>query len=274
MPAPGLNPVLAPIRRWVLYSRTHLAITITGFVALLFVAGTIFNQTPPQPSTAAAEGIATTVEVAPGPGTMVEPISYELDEVAEAVVATKPASWSAARAPATAMAYVHAFVDPAPSDTAWVATLGRYTDKAPDETTVSARPRIPVVITGPTSSRLDERAGTGTAHVIVPTQVGDMQIALTVADGDRGKRWVVTAPLPSLDLGETRSNAPSVPSPVMPTTPYTTTPPTFEVDIPTSSRADLPTPAGAEAEAPAPVPVPVPGPIPIPELDTPIPGKR
>ncbi|MBH0119235.1 hypothetical protein I0Q12_06720 [Rhodococcus sp. CX] len=272
MSASGPNPVLAPVRRWVLYSRAHLAITIAGFVALLFVAGAIFGQTPPRPpaSTTATE-VTAAENVAHAPAITAESITYELDEVTESQVATQPTTWTATSAPATAMAYAHAFADPTVSDTTWLTALAQFTKEAPDETLVSARPRIPLVITGPTSSRLEERAGTRTAHVVVPTQVGNMQIVLTVAD--HGTRWAITTP-PTLSLSEAeRSTATSPPSatPTF-TTPNVTTPATSELGLPISSRAAPPASAGTAAGNP--FPEPVPGPLPIPELDTPIPGER
>ena len=46
------NPVLAPIRRWVLYSRTNLTITIVSAFGVLFVAGAVFGQSPTPSNTA------------------------------------------------------------------------------------------------------------------------------------------------------------------------------------------------------------------------------
>ena len=48
MSSSAANPVLAPIRRWVLYSRTNLTITIVSAFGVLFVAGAVFGQ-PPDP---------------------------------------------------------------------------------------------------------------------------------------------------------------------------------------------------------------------------------
>ncbi|MDV6305733.1 hypothetical protein R3P93_24520 [Rhodococcus cerastii] len=64
MSASGPNPVLAPIRRWVLYSRTHLAITVAGAVALLFAAGAVFGE-PPPPRAVAHEADTTVEPVTP-----------------------------------------------------------------------------------------------------------------------------------------------------------------------------------------------------------------
>ncbi|NKT14093.1 hypothetical protein GS979_06440 [Rhodococcus hoagii] len=276
MSSSGPNPVLAPIRRWVLYSRTHLAITVAGVVALLFAAGAVFGETPP-PRAAAHEA-----ETAAEPATPADSISYELDEVSESLVVAKSAAWAAASAPATAMAYAHAFVDTTASDNKWASAIGRYTVSKPGETVIAARPRNLVVITGPTVSTLTDGPGGKTAKVTVPTQAGDMQISLTVEDVAGGKRWVVDTPLPTLDLTEVAKLAPAAaPRTTAPSTttaapetsaPRTTTPapsttegPTFDLDEP----MDAPVKPSSSAN-----PTPVPGPIPIPELDTPLPGAR
>ena len=89
MSSSGPNPVLAPIRRWVLYSRTHLAITVAGTVALLFAAGAAFGENPPP--RAVTHQAETTIESV----TPAETISYDLDEVSESLVAAKTATWAA-----------------------------------------------------------------------------------------------------------------------------------------------------------------------------------
>ncbi|MDH6284520.1 hypothetical protein [Prescottella agglutinans] len=280
MSSSGPNPVLAPIRRWVLYSRTHLAITVAGVVALLFAAGAVFGETPPP--RAAAHEAETTAE----PATPADSISYELDEVSESLVVAKSAAWAASSAPATAMAYVHAFVDTTASDSKWASNIGRFTASKPGETVVAARPRNLVVITGPTSSTLGDGPGGKTARVIVPTQAGDMRISLTVEDVAGGKRWVVGTPLPTLDLTEvdklapptstaaprttapsttTETSAPSTSPRTSTAAPSTTAGPTFDLDEPMDTPAKPVTGTN---------PAPVTGAIPIPELDTPIPGAR
>ncbi|MGW4336767.1 hypothetical protein ACWEK5_28760 [Rhodococcus koreensis] len=280
MSSSGPNPVLAPIRRWVLHSRTHLAITVAGTAALLFAAGAVFGENPP-PRAVADEADTTVESVTP-----TETISYDLDEVSESLVAAKTAAWAASSAPATAMAYAHAFVDTAPSDALWTSTIGRHTADKPGEYVVAARPRTPVVITGPTVSTLtDGPDGERTARVIVPTQAGDLRITLAVDKVNGEERWVVGTPLPTLDLSEVETIAPATATatPRTSTTPTTTaaeaTPPQ-PTSTSTSSRSstapqptfDLDEPATAPSRGKDPVPVP--GPIPIPELDTPIPGGR
>lgn len=273
MSSSGPNPVLAPIRRWVLYSRTHLAITVAGVVALLFAAGAVFGEAPP-PRAAAHE-----TETAAEPATPADAISYDLDEVSESLVVAKSAAWAAASAPATAMAYAHAFVDTTASDSTWAAAIGRYTVSKPGETIIAARPRNLVVITGLTVSTLVDGPDGKTAKVTVPTQAGDMEISLTVDDVAGGKRWVVGTPLPTLDLTEVAKLAPATST----TAPSTTT----EAPEPsTSTRTTTDAPSTAEGPTfdldepmeepgtPSTDPTPVTGAIPIPELDTPIPGAR
>lgn len=280
MSSSGPNPVLAPIRRWVLYSRTHLAITVAGVVALLFAAGAVFGETPPPRAAAHA------ADAPAEPATPADSISYDLDEVSESLVVAKTAAWAASSAPATAMAYAHAFVDTTASDSKWASAIGRYTVSKPGETIIAARPRNLVVITGPTVSTLTDGPNGKTAKVTVPTQAGDMQISLTVEDVAGGKRWVVGTPLPTLDLTEVAKLAPATstatPRTTAPSTraeaptpsaaprtstaaPSTTGGPTFDLDEPMDTPAKPSTAAN---------PTPVTGPIPIPDLDTPIPGAR
>ncbi|WP_043808237.1 hypothetical protein [Rhodococcus triatomae] len=280
MSSSGPNPVLAPIRRWVLYSRTNLALTIVGVVVVLFAAGAVFGETP-APRAVAHETDTATAE----PVAAAESISYELDEVSESLVVAKTAAWAASSAPATAMAYAHVFVDTTASDSRWASAIGRFTTDKTGETVIAARPRTPVVITGSTVSTLSDGPDGKIARVTVPTQAGDLTISLTVADagGVGGKRWVVETPLPTLDLTEVEKVAP----PASTAAPRTSAPTTSSVPEPsaaprTSSAApsataetfDLDEPASEPNRDRASDPVPVPGPIPIPELDTPIPGGR
>ena len=279
MSASGPNPVLAPIRRWVLYSRTHLAITVAATVALLFAAGAAFGENPP-PRAVAHQADTVGYSVTP-----TETISYDLDEVSESLVAANTVAWAASSAPATAMAYAHAFVDTTPSDAMWASTIGRHTADKPGEYVVAARPRTPVVITGPTVSTLtDGPDGTKDARVIVPTQAGDLRITLTVDEVNGEKRWVVGTPLPTLDLSEVETIAPATTTatPRTSTTPTTTGAAGAETTPPQSTSspsATAPQPTfDLDEPTTAPIrgndPTPVPGPIPIPELDTPIPGGR
>ena len=275
----GPNPVLAPIRRWVLYSRTNLAISVGSSLAVLWLVGMIFGEDP-QPRSVDSTAIEA-VESAPP----TKAIEYNLDEVTESVVVAKSASWVASSAPATAMAYAHVFVDTALSDAEWTRTLSRYTVDTPGPATVAARPRTPIVITGPTTSTsVIGDAEAPAAQVSVPTQAGDLLVSVVVEElSDGTQQWAVTTPLPTLELSEvedatgpatttptprtsTDDDAPALPTPTTkssPPSPTTTSEPTLDRDDSevTPSRTVDPTP------------VPVLGPIPIPELDTPIPGQ-
>ncbi|MFD6677283.1 hypothetical protein ACFWDA_23340 [Rhodococcus zopfii] len=281
----GPNPVLAPIRRWVLYSRTNLVIAVVGVAAVLFAIGAVVGQDR-QPRAAANTADATGISTEPAAAA--DTISYDLDEVSESLVVAKTATWAASSAPATAMAYAHAFVDTTLPDAKWVRAIGRYTAAEPGDTTVAARPRTPVVILGPTISTLvDGPGGTQRARVTVPTQAGNMQIPVVVEElADGKKRWVVGTPLPTLDLTQVSAVAPpgatatttavpslstespaaedetATPRPSSPPTPAAAPESTYDLDGPTSE------PSGGDD------PTPVPGPIPIPDLDTPIPGQR
>ncbi|WP_336874314.1 hypothetical protein [Rhodococcus qingshengii] len=269
----GTNPVLAPIRRWVLYSRTNLVMAVFGTVAFLFAVGALFGEDPLPPASAHETSTATE------PVAQADSISYDLIEVSESLVAAKSATWVAANAPATAMAYAREFVNITASDAKWTSAIGRYTSTKPGEYVVAARPRTPVVITGPTVSTLsDGPDGARTAEVTVPTQAGDMRISLAVEEASGGKRWVVGSPLPTLDLSKVERIAPVTSTATPSTSPSTTrqtettTPQPSSSSIPATSTPtptrDLDEPAPTTADAPTPVP----GPIPIPDLDTPIPG--
>lgn len=275
----GPNPVLAPIRRWVLYSRTNLAISVGSSLAVLWLVGMIFGEDP-QPRSVDSTAIEA-VESAPP----TKAIEYNLDEVTESVVVAKSASWVASSAPATAMAYAHVFVDTALSDAEWTRALSRYTVDTSGPATVAARPRTPIVITGPTTSTsVIGDAEAPAAQVSVPTQAGDLLVSVVVEElSDGTQQWAVTTPLPTLELSEvedatgpatttptprtsTDDDASALPTPTTkpsPPSPTTTSEPTLDRDDSevTPSRTVDPTP------------VPVPGPIPIPELDTPIPGQ-
>ncbi|MFF0818072.1 hypothetical protein ACFYVR_23340 [Rhodococcus sp. NPDC003318] len=280
MASSGPNPVLAPIRRWVLFSRTHLAISVAGVAAVLFAGGAVFGENP-APRAATHEIAAAAAEPAAG----AESISYELDEVSESLVVTKTAAWAASSAPATAMAYAHAFVDTTATDSTWANALGRHTADRPGDTVIAARPRTPVVITGPTVSTVAEGSDGATVRVSVPTQAGDLKVSVTVADAASGKRWVVDTPLPTLDLTPVdtlslpastavpRTSTPMTTSeaPELSTAPHTSSPST---STPVGPTLDLDKPSSAPTRDRGSDPVPVPGPIPIPDLDTPIPGGR
>lgn len=275
----GPNPVLAPIRRWVLYSRTNLAISVGSGLAVLSLVGMIFGEDP-QPRSVDSTAIEA-VESAP-PTTAIE---YNLDEVTESVVVAKSASWVASSAPATAMAYAHVFVDTALSDAEWTRALSRYTVDTPGPATVAARPRTPIVITGPTTSTsVIGDAEAPAAQVSVPTQAGDLLVSVVVEElSDGTQQWAVTTPLPTLELSEVEdATRPATTTP----TPRTSTEddasaqstPTTKSSPPSPTTTSEPTLDRDDSEVTPsrtvdPTPVPVPGPIPIPELDTPIPGQ-
>ncbi|WP_326603279.1 hypothetical protein [Rhodococcus sp. PD04] len=268
----GPNPVLAPVRRWVLYSRTNLAISVVGVVAVLSLVGMLVGEQP-QPQTVEDTSAAGSETAAP----TADVISYELDEVSESqVVAT-----TAASAPATAMAYAHTFVDTTLSDTQWTSALGRYTVSEPGPSMVAARPRTPVVITGPTVSTLVAGpAGTQSSRVLVPTQAGEMTVSVVVKElSDGTQRWVVDTPLPTLKLSEVEDTAPRSIAPTTTRTPTEAAKPRPTPTSPTTSIPQLTSAPNEPEHEPTssrsadPAPTPVPGPIPIPDLDTPIPGQ-
>jgi len=273
----GPNPVLAPVRRWVLYSRTNLTVSVVGVVAVLSLVGMLVGEDPqPQPAEETAAAATETAAAA-----TVDAISYELYEVSESQMVARTAAQATASAPATAMAYAHTFVDTTLSDTQWTTTLGHYTVSEPGPAMVAARPRTPVVITGPTvSTSVAGSAGTQSARVLVPTQAGEMTVSVVVEELSGGtQRWVVDTPLPTLDLSDMEDLAPRTTTPAAP---RTSAEPTTPRPIPTPTQAPTPQPAfdphqpeqdPIPSPSVDPAPVPVPGPIPIPDLDTPIPGQ-
>ncbi|MCK8673612.1 hypothetical protein M1M07_21205 [Rhodococcus sp. HM1] len=281
----GPNPVFAPIRRWMLYSRTNLAVSVVAVVAVLSLVGMLFGENPQSQTASATAAAAPETEAV----ATADAISYELDEVSESQVVATTATGAAASAPATAMAYAHTFVDTTLSDTQWTAALGRYTVFEPGQSTVAARPRTPVVITGPTmSTPVAGPAGRQSARVLVPTQAGEMTVSVVVEKLAGGtQRWVVDTPLPTLDLSNVENTVPSPTAPAGPqtsvgstaprpslTSPPASTPPSTSVSKePEPEPEPEPTPSRNADSAPVPVPMPVPGPIPIPDLDTPIPGQ-
>ncbi|MDV6297079.1 hypothetical protein OCS65_29675 (plasmid) [Rhodococcus aetherivorans] len=272
----GPNPVLAPIRRWVLYSRTNLAISVVGVVAVLSLVGMLVGEQP-QPQTVedtSAAGPETAAATA-------DAISYNLDEVSESQVVATTAAQTAASAPATAMAYAHTFVDTTLSDTQWTSALGHYTVSEPGPSMVAARPRTPVVITGPTVSTLVAGpAGTQSSRVLVPTQAGEMTVSVVVKElSDGTQRWVVDTPLPTLELSDVEDTAPRSTAPTTTPTPTEATTPRPTPTSPTTPTPQLTSAPNEPEHEPTssrsadPAPTPVPGPIPIPDLDTPIPGQ-
>lgn len=273
MSSPATNPVLAPIRRWVLYSRTNLTITIVSTLGVLFLAGAVFGQSPTAASAGAhtATGAPTTTAV--GATATAGALSYELTEVTESEIAGRSATSVAGSAPATAMTYAHVYIDQALSNSDWKTKLGQHTAEAPSVTVVNARPTIPVAITG--STRSETVAGTGgesAVQVTIPTQAGNLRVTLKAADSGSGSVWRVQNPLPTLDRSEidklgtpTLASVPTITTTAPTTTPTTTNAPSPTTHAPTTSATVPPAELG-------PTPVPVPGPIPIPDLDTPLPG--
>lgn len=269
------NPVLAPIRRWVLYSRTNLTITIVSAFGVLFVAGAVFGQSPAPSNTASkipASAASTTGAASATPGGL----RYELTEVTESSIAGKSIASVAESAPATAMAYAHVYVDQSLSNSEWKTKLGVHTADAPGVTVVNARPLVPVAITGPTRSEIVAGTrGESAVQVIVPTQAGNLRITLKASDTDKGSTWQVQTPLPTLDRSEidklgapSLASAPTSEAATSTTAPTSTTSPsTTSTTTPTSTTSAAVPSADLE-----PAPVPVPGPIPIPDLDTPLPG--
>ncbi|ANQ75986.1 hypothetical protein [Rhodococcus sp. 008] len=275
MSSSAANPVLAPIRRWVLYSRTNLTITIVSAFGVLFVAGAVFGQSP-TPSNTASKIQASAATTATDAESAAPDLSYELTEVTESSIAGKSIASVAESAPATAMAYAHVYVDQSLSNSEWKTKLGVHTAEAPGVTVVNARPLVPVAITGPTRSEIV--AGTGgesAVQVIVPTQAGNLRVTLKASDTAKGSTWQVQMPLPTLDRSEIdKLGAPSLANPPTSEAATTTTTPTS----PTSPSTILTTSPTSTASVAVPsvdlgpAPVPVPGPIPIPDLDTPLPG--
>ncbi len=256
------NPVLAPIRRWVLYSRTRLVGTVAGVIALMVVIGTITSKPAPpgvhEASAAGASPSATGSAVA---------VSYDLVEVSESMIAGKSQTWLTASAPATAMAYLHTFVDRQLSDMQWTSKIGMFTADRPGESFAAVRPARLVAITGPTRSELVTGAGgSRMAQVSIPTDAGPMSLTLKVVDG---KRWAVDAPLPTLELSEV--GQPPTSSRTPPVTPTVRPPATTAAPSGSPSTAQPSTSSTSSKPPSTPNPPPT-GEIPLPELDTPLPG--
>ncbi|MDI9915395.1 hypothetical protein [Rhodococcus sp. IEGM 1379] len=268
------NPVLAPIRRWVLYSRTNLTITIISAFAVLFVAGSLFGQCPTTAHTASASNTTTTAAT---DAAVAGDLTYELTEVTESTIAGKSVAAVSESAPATAMAYAHIYVDRSLSNSEWKTKLGKHTAEAPGVIVVNARPLLAVAITGPTRS--ESVAGTGgesAVQVIVPTQTGNLRITLKPTDSDKGSVWQVQSPLPTLDLSEVDkldvpplASAPTSKAQTTTSAPKSTTSSAAASATTTQAPSTTTTNPSTSIE---PAPVPVPGPIPIPDLDTPLPG--
>lgn len=286
MAGSGPNPALAPIRRWVLYSRKNLVLSVLGVLVLLFGAGQLFGEAPSAAPARVATDAAPTTQTA-GTATS-QPLLDELPTVSDADAAAMTDTDIARSAPATAMAYARAFVDISAGDLVWAAAVADFgAGETAPAALVGARPTTSVAITGPTSST-PVSVGVGAPRQVrstVPTDAGDLMITLVADDDAQVPRWVVDDPLPSLDLSlvaalpqipeETAAATPTTPSPGS-SPPATTSAPAF-APAPTTAPESAPPTATEEMPAPEPparnpAPVPVPGPIPIPDLDTPLPG--
>ncbi|GAA3134267.1 hypothetical protein GCM10020255_008840 [Rhodococcus baikonurensis] len=261
MPAIGHNPVLTPIRRWVLYSRTNLAISIVGVFAVLVILGQILGtpDTTPADSPSAAEPgreITDTAQPASAP--------HASEEVTQAHTAAMSSATVALSAQATAMTYAHRYTDHAANNDAWASALAALVpDGALTPNFRAARPAIAVAITGPTHTTTAPADGPNAATVTVPTSAGTLKVHLVQSESGT-RPWLVTTPLPTLDTGSDNSGPPPRrsrlrrhrtarrPRPLPHRTPRQ----------PHRSRRD---PAGTS-------PTPAPGPIPVPDLDTPLPG--
>lgn len=260
MPSIGQNPVLTPIRRWVLYSRTNLAISTIGVFAGLVVLGQILGSpetTTTAESPPAAESsleITDTAQPASAP--------HASEEVTEARTAAMSSADVALSAQATAMTYAHLYTDHAASNDAWMSGLAvMVPDGALTPNFRAARPTIAVAITGPTHTTTAPADGPNATTVTVPTSAGALKIHL--AQSESGTRpWLVTTPLPTLDTGygDSEPTAPTTTAPNSTTTPRSTP----KNPAPTTSQ-----PPSTSQEL---LPIPAPGPIPIPNLDTPLPG--
>lgn len=276
MPTNTANPVLAPIRRWVLYSWTNLTITIIAAFAVLFVAGSLFGQSLTATNTASAADVTATTASASVDAAVAGDLTYDLVEVTESAIAGKSAAAVAESAPATAMTYAHIYVDQSLSNSEWKSKLGKHTAYAPSAAVVNARPLVPVAITGPTRSEIAASTdGESAVQVIVPTQAGNLRMTLKTAESDKGSVWQVQAPLPTLDRNEVdKLGVPSLASAPTSEAVTTTAAPRSTTSSPASSTSTQEPAASTTSPttSPEPAPIPVPGPIPIPDLDTPLPG--
>ncbi|MBC7299803.1 hypothetical protein [Nocardia salmonicida] len=259
----GGNPVLAPLRRWVLYSRTNLTITIAALIAALVITG----MATAKPQRAGTNSPAATSS-GPVSGAAM-PISYDLVEISESMVTGKPPQWVTASAPATAMSYAHTFVDQKLAGTQWTYKLGILTAGPPGDKFLQARPKKPVTITGPTRSEpVTGDGGARAAKVSILTDAGPLIVLLTASE----RRWTVSAPYPTLDLAVVGDQSPkSSRTPALPpsTTQSSPTPSGSAVPSTPKSSNSTPPPANRTTTPAGPPPT---GDIPLPELDTPLPG--
>jgi hypothetical protein len=272
MPALGQNPVLTPLRRWVLYSRTNLALSVVGVFVLLFGLGQVFGSPASTDSVAATGDIASTSAAGSTAAVSTSPRAFDTDdEVSEFDVAAMSPADVAASPQATAMKYAYVYTDSAASETAWSSGLAMLApDGALTQDFRDARPSGPVTITGPTQTTSAIVGGEDAATVTVPTTAGPLKVHLAARTEAGTRSWLVATPLPSLDTG-TGAGAPSTTTTAAPST--SAAPTTSTTTPAATSAAPAPAPSTpAPTTALAPSPAPAPGPIPIPDLDTPLPG--
>lgn len=270
MPALGQNPVLTPIRRWVLHSRTNLALSIVGSFAFLIVLGQIFGSSPDETTTAEPFSTAAASGAAGATSSTAKPSSSTSGEVTESKVAAMSTADVAASAQATAMKYAYVYTDSAASDDAWTSGLSLLvSNSALTPSFRDARPKVAVSITGPTQTTTAVVDGPNAVTVTVPTSAGALKVHLKQSESGT-RSWLVTTPLPILDTGSSDSEPTATTKATTSTTPSST--PTSSAATTTENAPSAPPttqiPATQEPSAPAPVP----GPIPIPDLDTPLPG--
>lgn len=260
------NPILTPLRRWVLYSRLRLAGTAAASVVVLVVLGMATSPTPASEAGSSAAATTTSTGAAAA-------ISYDLAEVSESMIAAKSNAWVTASAPATAMAYLHTYIDTKMPANQWSSKLSAYTATAPGPSFTTTRPKRLVAVTGPTRSEMVAGSGGArVARVSVPTNAGPMSLQLTVVEG---RRWAVDAPLPTLELSAVdlpSAEPPSTAKPTPSSRAVTTTAPRSTAPSTNAPTAGNGTTSPAPGAGTVPVPAPPTGAIPLPELDTPLPG--
>lgn len=263
MPAISQNPVLTPIRRWVLYSRTNLAIAIVGVFAVLVILGQILGS--PETTTTAAElpstaGSGREITDTAQPASAPRPS----EEVTQAHTAAMSNADVASSAQATAMTYAHLYTDHAATDDAWASALAVLVpDGALTPNFRVARPMVAVAIIGPTHTTTAPADGPNATTVTVPTSAGALKVHLARSESGTG-RWLVTTPLPTLDA---RSDSEPTATAVATTTASNSA--TTTTRAPQNSAPTTLQPPSTSQE---PLPSPAPGPIPIPDQDTPLPG--
>ncbi|WP_209448949.1 hypothetical protein [Rhodococcus qingshengii] len=262
MPAIGHNPVLTPIRRWVLYSRTNLAISIVSVFAVLVAVGQILGT----PDTTTAESPS-----AAEPGRQItdtaRPTSapHASEEVTQAHTAAMSSATVALSAQATAMTYAHHYTDHAANNDAWASALAALVPNgALTPNFRAARPTVAVTITGPTHTTTAPADGPNAATVTVPTSAGTLKVHLVQSESGT-RPWLVTTPLPTLDTVSDNSEPAATAVP-------TTTAPNSATTATSTSQNSEPTTSQAPSTPQEPLPTPAPGPIPVPDLNTPLPG--